>query len=113
MNTPIPASVQSQLLQLLSTYLDFPKIEIDENAFGKIREALIDKLDFLLNHDYEKLLWLLYRIDVDETKAKERLAAKPGQPPSEVLADLIMERMIEKVKSRANHPRTSTEDWIE
>ncbi|MBK9730554.1 MAG: hypothetical protein IPO83_04565 [Chitinophagaceae bacterium] len=113
MNTPVPTSTQSQLLQLLTTYFDFPKMEMDENAFIKIREALVDKLDFLLNHDYEKLLWLLYRIDVDEEKAKATLASKPDQPPAEVLTDMIIERLIEKAKSRASHPTTPNDDLID
>ncbi|MEO6166817.1 MAG: hypothetical protein ABIO46_06015 [Chitinophagales bacterium] len=113
MSTPVHITIQSQLLQLLTTYLDFPKIEIDENSFSKIRETLIDKLNLFLQHDYEKLLWLLYRIDVDENKAKATLASKPDQPPAKVLADLIIERLIEKAKSRASHPTNPAEGWIE
>jgi hypothetical protein len=78
--------------------------EIVEQPPEKWRMALIDKIDYLIANDYEKLLQVLYRIDVDESKAKKSLIEASDKNPSEVLADLIIERLLEKAKSRINNP---------
>jgi len=73
------------------------------NPFEKIRQLLIDKISYLLDHNFEKLLQILYRIDVSEEKAKAALAAFSGNNPAEMLTDLIIERQIQKAKSRIQH----------
>ena len=96
--------MESELEKITSEIIlrnfDLEEIPSDENLFGKIRKLLIDKLDFLLNNDFEKLLWILYRIDVNEEKAKAALAEKSEKNPAEILADMIIERQIEKAKTR-------------
>ena len=91
--------------------------EVVELPPEKWRMALIDKIDllkdfaiadynhdYLIENDYERLLQVLYRIDVDESKAKKSLIEASDKNPSEVLADLIIERLLEKAKSRINNP---------
>ena len=80
------------------------------DAMKKIRNLLIDKLDFLIEHDFEKLLSILYRIDVSERKVKEALATKTDHKPSELLADLIIERQMEKAKTRVQYGRRTDQD---
>lgn len=82
----------------------------DDEALKKIRGLLIDKLDFLIAHDFEKLLSILYRIDVSERKVKEALAAQTDRNPSELLADLIIERQMEKANTRAEYGHRSDQD---
>jgi hypothetical protein len=82
---------------------DLNEIPAGTDSFEKVREHLIDKLNSLLDHDFEKLLWILYRIDVSEEKAKSSLAEKSDRNPAEILADLIIERQIEKAKTRLKY----------
>lgn len=89
---------------IIQSNFDIEHVETDELLLHKIRLALIEKIDFLINNDFENLLRILYRIDVDEDKAKAMLAEKSDQKPSEVLADLVIERMIEKAAARINNP---------
>ena len=99
--------MESELEKITSEIIirnfDLEEIPSEENLLEKIRALLIDKLDFLLNHDLEKLLWILYRIDVSEEKAKQALALQSEKKPSELLADLIIERQIEKAKTRMKY----------
>jgi len=76
------------------------QLDSDDEALKKIRGLLIDKLNFLIDHDFEKLLSILYRIDVSEEKARRVLAIQSEKKPSEILADLIIERQIEKAKKK-------------
>jgi hypothetical protein len=54
----------------------------------------------LLLHDYQKLLTLLYRIDVNEKKFQEAFKAGSSELISDKIAILVIEREIEKVESR-------------
>ena len=77
----------------------------DGETWKKIRGLLVDKLDFLIDHDFEKLLSILYRIDVSERKVKKTLESQTEHKPSELLADLIIERQIEKARTRVKYGR--------
>ena len=73
--------------------------ETKENL-QQVRALLVDKIDYLLSHDFEKLLWILYRVDVNETKAKEMLVQHSAENPAEILADLVIEREMQKAITR-------------
>ncbi|HYV95084.1 MAG TPA: hypothetical protein VE978_25135 [Chitinophagales bacterium] len=96
--------MESELQKITSEIIirnfDLEEISSNENLLEKIRALLIDRIDFLLDHDFEKLLWILYRIDVSEEKAKAALAVTSEKRPAEVLADMIIERQIEKARTR-------------
>lgn len=77
--------------------------DADKENFIRFRELLIDKLSFLLNYDFEKLLWILYRIDVDEQLVKTALASNPEKPAAEILADLVIQRQMKKAETRIKY----------
>src|SRR5438105_3463717 len=91
------------IAEIIQCSFDLEEISSNENLLEKIRALLIDKIDHLLNHNFEKLLWILYRLDVSEEKAKQALALQSEKKPSELLADLIIERQMEKAKTRAQY----------
>jgi antitoxin component HigA of HigAB toxin-antitoxin module len=79
---------------------------------AELKEKLAQIISYLLDHDFEKLLWILYRIDVDEEKAKHLLSQHlPDQAP-EILADLIIQRQIKKdeLKKQFNSASVNPED---
>ena len=41
--------------------------------FSEVRAWLVQQIDYLFHHDMEKLKWVLYRIDVNESKLKQLL----------------------------------------
>jgi hypothetical protein len=70
-------------------------------------EELIEKLEYYINgliqHDFQKLVMLLYRIDVSETKLRLLLKENPGENSSKMIAHLIIERQKQKIKSRQDY----------
>lgn len=70
----------------------------DEDA---ARKTLEDMIAFLIDRQFEKLLWILYRIDVDEAKAKRLLSEHLPEEAPAVLAKLIIERQRKKESVRA------------
>ena len=77
-----------------------PNTKIVVSDFDKLKEWLAYEIQILLDHDFQKLLNMLYRIDVNEQKATEALA---DLNPSMKLAELIIEREMKKVASRKKY----------
>ena len=82
------------LLQELS------RLKENDSAIEETRKKLAAYLNDLINHDFEKLVRLLYRLDVDETKLKKTLQDYPQHNAGEMIADLVIERQLQKVRSR-------------
>jgi len=86
-------------------------VEVDEDRrFQELRRVLIRRIEELIEKDLEKLKWILYRIDVNERKVHEALMNNAALHYPEVLADLIIERQIEKAKTRVANSDGNA-DW--
>jgi hypothetical protein len=83
---------------------------IDEKSKEKIREELIHLVNELINKDFHALIQLLYRIDVNEKKISLYLNENSDKDSASVLADLIIERQIEKRESRKKFNQKNYED---
>lgn len=73
---------------------------------------LTGKIEQLIAHDFEGLLFLLYRIDVSEQKVRQMLAETKGEGAALTMATLIMERQKQKLKLRRQMGKfpSSTDD---
>ena len=69
-------------------------------SLKEVREKLIPLLNELINKDFHSLIQLLYRIDVSEKKIRLYLNEKPNEDAAGVLADLVIERQLQKIESR-------------
>ena len=69
----------------------------------------------LINTDFQKLVYYLYRIDVSEAKLTGLLKEYPQERAGDIIAALIIERQAEKIKSRKDfkrdHPGGEDERW--
>ena len=63
----------------------------------------VEKVSFLLDNNYDFLVNTLYRIDVSESKLREVFSGKDRQNIPEVLADLIIERQLQKIRFRQKY----------
>lgn len=69
-------------------------------------EAFANYIEDLINHDFNKLISILYRIDVSQEKLQKALSnRKKNQTQGEVIADLIIERQLQKLKFREKFKR--------
>lgn len=59
-----------------------------------------EKVNELIVHDFGKLVNILYRIDVSEQKLKQLLQSNGDKDAAAIIAGLIIERQMEKIKSR-------------
>ena len=75
-----------------------------------------EKVNELIEHDFGKLVNILYRVDVSEQKLKQLLQSNAGQDAAAIIAALIIERQMEKIKSRRdtrhfNNPDDTEDKW--
>lgn len=71
----------------------------------ELHRMLTSYINTLLNSGLEKLISLLYRLDINENKIKESLSDNVGQDAAPLIANLIIERQEEKIKSRQQYTR--------
>ena len=99
-------SKEEKILQeIIQQEFDTRELPESESSFTALRQVLISKVAFLLDHDFEKMIQILYRIDVSEEKVKKTFEAASGPDLPEILADLIIERQIEKSRTRNQFPK--------
>lgn len=84
----------------------------ESSSLDELRERLSGQLNALITKDFNRLISLLYRLDIDESRARETLHNNPGIDAGTILADLVIERQIRKLESRAQS-RKNTGDEID
>lgn len=76
---------------------------LEVNSSEKVKKKLMDLLNELINNDFEALIQLLYRIDVNEKKIRDLLNENASKDAASVIANLIIERQLQKIESRKNY----------
>lgn len=88
------AWIQQQIIQSSNAAL------LPELSMKIFREKLAAYIHELINNNFLLLINWLYRLDVSEQKLKELLASEAPSDAGFVIADLIIERQLQKIKSR-------------
>jgi len=70
----------------------------DESAVNKA--ILITRINELIETDFQKLVSILYRMDVSEKKLTFLLQDNPGKDAANIIAELMIERQAQKIRSR-------------
>jgi hypothetical protein len=83
------------------------KISLEE-----LHSQLAIHINQLILHHFEQLVSLLYRIDVSEAKIKSLLSRQSNENAGNIIATLIIERQVEKIKSRRQF-RQQNDDFDE
>jgi hypothetical protein len=73
---------------------------IDQKNEEELRQKLVVLVNELINKDFHALVQLLYRIDVYEKKIRLYLDKNTDEDSAAIIADLIIERQLEKMESR-------------
>ena len=78
----------------------------DDITFQELRNELSAHINYLITADFNRLISLLYRLDISETKIKTMIRDNAGTDASLLLADLIIERQIQKQSTRKQFRQT-------
>jgi hypothetical protein len=64
------------------------------------RQQLVATINFLIQKDFARLVNVLYRLDVSESRLKLLLQQQPDVNAGELIANLMIERQLEKIATR-------------
>lgn len=88
----------AELIRLLNKELSIDLV--DRLSYKEVHDQLAARINELIKNDFEKLVSLLYRIDVSEQKLKSLLHEFPQEDAGNIIASLIIERQEQKLKTR-------------
>jgi lipoprotein NlpI len=69
-------------------------------SYEELQAQLAAHINQLIKDDFQKLVGYLYRIDVHEQKLKTLLKQHPDEDAGNIIAELIIERQLQKIKTR-------------
>jgi hypothetical protein len=95
--------VEKELIQLINKQMN-TDISVDSHM-GVFKEKLIRFINELIQNDFQKLITILYKVDVDENKLKKFLQEGISKDAADIIATLIIEREIQKVETRKQFAR--------
>ena len=85
-----------------------------ENTLSELEQLgptdLIIYINDCIQHDFNKLVQLLYRIDVSEEKLKYILQLNPNEDAAKLIAAVIVERLAATKAARASFSTTNKID---
>lgn len=79
------------------------RADLSFKRFEDLRNWLIEQVAELIDRDFEHLLRVLYLIDVDERRVRSLVEQQEGERAADIIADLILERQAEKIRSRKKY----------
>jgi hypothetical protein len=94
--TEIEEQLQCEIIQTTNAQL-LPQVSLT-----LFKQKLAVYINDLINCDFEKLIYILYRVDISEKKLKEALASSSADAGA-FIAEMIIERQMQKVKTRSQY----------
>jgi hypothetical protein len=81
------------------------KIEksLEINLPGNLDDALAFYINELIQQDFQKLITILYKVDIDEDKLKQILKNNISNDTASIIAKLIIERQLKKIDTRKQY----------
>ncbi len=73
---------------------------------------LTERINYLIVNDFNKLIYILYRADINEAKLNKLLSDKKKEDAGKIIAALFIQRQLEKIKSREEN-RMNKSDFEE
>jgi hypothetical protein len=84
--------------------VDVEQLSLTLEKYSRDDQQLKTNIQQLVNdlivHDFNQLVNFLYRMDVNENKLKKLLHDNPATDASVIITDLLIERQLEKIKTK-------------
>jgi hypothetical protein len=78
---------------------------LDSDNYGNFHENIRQALDILNQKGYSNYQQLLYRVDISEKQVNNAINAEPLRNVLDVMADLVIKRILQKVILKAVHSK--------
>jgi hypothetical protein len=90
--------VEKELIQIINKQID-TDLTKDISRHELLQKLTVFINDLILN-DFQRLVAILYKVDVSENKLKRILKEDAGKDAADIIARLIIEREIQKIETR-------------
>ena len=90
--------VEKDLIHIINKQIDSSFAE--DISLLALQEKLSAFINDLILNNFERLIAILYKADVDEIKLKRILKENAGKDAAEIIASLIIERELQKIETR-------------
>lgn len=98
-----------QLQEIISELQKFETgIVLLEDSYEGLRSSLAAVINRLIINDFSRLISLLYRLDISEQKLKNLLSLSVDNTAGNIIADMIIERQLQKIESRKKFTSNSS-----
>lgn len=91
-------NVNNQLVAYLKN--EFALDRLPGISINEVIAAISIQVNKLIQNDFQKLVQILYRLDVSENKLKYMLQAHKNEEAGNIIAALIVERELQRIKTR-------------
>jgi hypothetical protein len=92
-----------ELCEVLSRYFNPSTFKLNSYSQEDLVEWIAEEIVYMMQYEMEKLLQLLYRIDVDERKVKAAFGLSDPKLIAPQIAQLIVERQLQKLITRKQY----------
>ncbi|MEO6229579.1 MAG: hypothetical protein ABJB11_04215 [Ferruginibacter sp.] len=92
-NEELVSAINSSMALELSAHINL----------NELHQLLAEHINYLIQKDFQKLVFVLYRVDVNESKLKTLLQENRKEDAGNIIATLIIERQLQKIKSRKEY----------
>ena len=89
--------LEEESIKDVATYLE---VVLPGQDFAANRKKLAERINEWIQNDFQKLIAVLYRLDVSEERLKTLLKDNRDSDAGIIITDLIIERQLQKIKSR-------------
>ncbi len=97
-------------LQKFKLEIPVPVLSLDE-----LKKELSGIINLLITNNFSRLISVLYRLDISEKKLKQLLKSTTNTSAGDIIAEMIIERQLEKIKVRKsftnNDSNCEEEKW--
>ena len=101
--TTIEEQLQHEIIETTNAQLFL------QSSLTSFKEKLASYINELISNDFAKLISILYRLDISEKKLKETLASSSADA-GVLIAEMIVERQLQKLKTRSEFQQNNSED---
>ena len=95
---------------LIAAIRESLQVDLQESlSMDELKKLLADYINPLISNNFHKLITILYRVDINESKLRQLLQDNPGEDAGTIIAGLIIERQMQKIKSRESFRKKETD----
>ena len=89
--------IKEVVLELNKVQFALPRLA---KSNDELKKLLSEQLDYLIKNNFSRLVYVLYRLDISEKKLKELLSTNADVPAADIIAEMIIERQLQKIAAR-------------